>query len=58
MGYGPLWRDNRRTFHHFFSPAVLPQWHPIMREERDVLLRALKENPRPTPQEVFDHVHL
>ncbi|KAJ3534086.1 hypothetical protein NMY22_g7073 [Coprinellus aureogranulatus] len=58
MPYGTLWKDNRRTFHHFFTPTVLEQWHPIICEERDGFLKQLKANPKPTPDELFDAVHL
>ncbi|KAJ2919426.1 hypothetical protein MD484_g995, partial [Candolleomyces efflorescens] len=54
MRYGNSWREHRRIFHQFLNPNVVSQYHPILYEERNYLLRRLKEDPG----NFFEHLHL
>ncbi|KAI0357867.1 cytochrome P450 [Trametes cingulata] len=50
--YGPWWRRNRRTFHEFFNPGVVPQYQPIhLQAARSFVLRLLND-----PENYRDHV--
>ncbi|TEB29717.1 cytochrome P450 [Coprinellus micaceus] len=43
--YGLKWRKLRRTFHESYSPAVIEQYRPVMKEEVQRCLSKVKDNP-------------
>lgn len=45
QSYGPWWRLHRRNFHQQLNRNAVSQYHPVMYEERDVLLRMLSAHP-------------
>lgn len=45
MQHGPDWKQHRRAFHQFFNNTAVSQFHPIIYEERDLLLERLEASP-------------
>ncbi|KAJ3521002.1 hypothetical protein NMY22_g12499 [Coprinellus aureogranulatus] len=46
MRYGSMWRNYRRVFHQSLHSNRVAQYHPIMDEQRDDLLRKLRDHPK------------
>ena len=54
MGYGPNWRQQRRTFHEFFQQGAIPKYQLIfLRQAKRFLQRLLI-----TPEKFIAHSHL
>ncbi|KAJ3526568.1 hypothetical protein NMY22_g10111 [Coprinellus aureogranulatus] len=54
MPYNSRWRLLRKTFHGFFSPGLIAQYHPVMHEEIHRCLGRLRDKP----QGFMEHVRL
>jgi hypothetical protein len=53
MQYGLPWRRQRRAFHQYVNSHAVGQYHPVMYEERNALLRRLKTHPN----DFLKHLH-
>ncbi|KAJ2927403.1 hypothetical protein H1R20_g9694, partial [Candolleomyces eurysporus] len=53
MQYGLEWRRQRRAFHQYVNSHAVGQYHPVMYEERNILLRRLKTHP----DDFLKHLH-
>lgn len=54
MQHGPDWKEHRRAFHQSFNNTAVAEFHPIIYEERDILLKKLKESP----EDFMHHVEM
>ncbi|KAF6751123.1 cytochrome P450 98A3 [Ephemerocybe angulata] len=43
--YGTRWREHRRAFHQQLNQNAVRRFHPLMQEERSLLLRRLQDTP-------------
>lgn len=53
LDLGPKWRMERGMLTHFFRPAALPRYRPILNEEIKIMLKKVTE----TPSELLEHIH-
>ncbi|TFK20516.1 cytochrome P450 [Coprinopsis marcescibilis] len=49
LSYGADWRNRRRMFHQHVGKPGLPQYHAMFYDERDKLLRDLRQTPEKFP---------
>ncbi|KAJ2933684.1 hypothetical protein H1R20_g3447, partial [Candolleomyces eurysporus] len=54
MPYGPMWRQHSRTFHKYFTPSAVQQYHPVMYEETKAYLRKVNSHPN----DIFEDTEL
>nr|VWP00930.1 Protein kinase domain-containing protein [Ganoderma boninense] len=54
MGYSPIWRQYRRTFHEFFQQGAIPQYQPTFLRQAKRFLQRLRN----TPENFIAHSHL
>ncbi|TCD70018.1 hypothetical protein EIP91_005269 [Steccherinum ochraceum] len=45
MGYGPVWRAHRRSFHEYFNPNIVHKYHDVQLDEARAFLHRLLVDP-------------